>query len=118
MPIAKKADWKTNLLPAKQVKLTFKRAFSNEERDRIKAGLLPKEMEDKWFIFFENNTLFFHRSWTGNCIYQVHFVENESGFCALSVDINRDPEQYREGNNEIDLQMLNRLIDSQLLRKR
>jgi hypothetical protein len=118
MTVAKKADWKTNPLPAKRIKLTFERVFSKEERDRIKAGLLPKEMEDKWFIYFENHTLFFHRSWTGNCIYQVHFAENESEFCVLSVDVNRDPEQYREGNNEIDLQMLNGLIDSHLLRKR
>ncbi len=118
MAIAKKADWKTSPLPARQVRLTFERAFSNEERARIKAGLLPKEMEDKWFIYFENDTLFFHRSWTGYCIYQVHFAEDENGFRALSVDINRDPEQYREDNDEIDLQLLNRLIDSQLLRKR
>ena len=32
-------------------------------------------MEDKWFIFMENGILYFHRSWTGVCIYQVHFDE-------------------------------------------
>jgi len=32
-------------------------------------GLVPEEIEDKWFIYWEDDTLFFHRSWTGNCIY-------------------------------------------------
>jgi hypothetical protein len=99
------------------VELRFERTFSNTERDRIKTGLLPKEMEDKWFIYFEDDTLFCHRSWTGNCIYQVRFAEDESGFRAFSVWVNRDPEQYREDDDEIDLGMLNRLIDSHLLRK-
>ena len=109
--MAKKADWKTSPLPAKRVKLAFNRAFSNEERDRIKAGLIPKEMEDKWFIYFEDDTLYLHRSWTGFCIYQICFAQDEKGFHALSVEVNRDPEQYRETDNKLELQILKRLIE-------
>jgi hypothetical protein len=28
-------------------------------------------MEDKWFIFLEDNNLFFYRSWTGNHAYTL-----------------------------------------------
>jgi hypothetical protein len=28
-------------------------------------GLIPRAMEDKWYIYFENDCLYFHRSWTG-----------------------------------------------------
>ena len=72
-------------------------------------------MEDKWFIYFENETLFFHRSWTGYCIYQVRFAQDENGFRAVSVEINRDPEQYLGNDDKHDLWSLNNLIDTQLL---
>lgn len=26
-------------------------------------------MEDKWFVHLTDGTLYFHRSWTGRCIY-------------------------------------------------
>ncbi len=115
MNIVKKSDWKTIPLPEKRVKVTFERTFSNEESDRLKAGLIPEEMEDKWFIYFENETLFFHRSWTGYCIYQVRFAQDENGFRAVSVEINRDPEQYLGNDDKHDLWSLNNLIDTQLL---
>ena len=117
MPIAKKTDWKTTPLPPKSVRLTYERAFSSAEGDKIKAGFLPQGMDDKWFIYFENDTLYFHRSWTGYCIYQVRFAQDANGFRTLSVEINRDLEQYRQGDNKKDLQLLNWLIDSLILQK-
>jgi hypothetical protein len=32
---------------------------------RSKAGFVPREMEDKWFVFSEEPWLFVHRSCTG-----------------------------------------------------
>ena len=37
----------------------------------LKTGLVPKEMEDKWFIYYEHPRLFFHRSWTGQPVYRL-----------------------------------------------
>lgn len=31
----------------------------------IRDGLDPQQMEDKWVVFYEDSTLFVHRSWTG-----------------------------------------------------
>ena len=36
--------------------------------DQIRAGHIPEMMEDKWFIYWQDDRLFFHRSWTGYCI--------------------------------------------------
>jgi hypothetical protein len=30
-------------------------------------------MDDRWFIFSEMDWLYFHRSWTGRCIFQIRF---------------------------------------------
>lgn len=33
--------------------------------DIIREGLNPRQMEDKWVVFYEDGMLFAHRSWTG-----------------------------------------------------
>ena len=42
--------------------------------DHIRQGMIPEVMEDKWFIYWKDDALFFHRSWTGFCIYVVRFA--------------------------------------------
>lgn len=73
----------------------------------IKKGHLPKQMEDKWFMFFENNKLFIHRSWTGFCIYIVDI--NDTG--KLKTIVNRDHNQYTEKNIKKDKVQLDNLLN-------
>ncbi len=42
----------------------------------IENGLIPQEMEDKWFMYFEKPFLFVHRSWTGQPVYRIEFEES------------------------------------------
>ena len=62
-------------------------------------------MEDKWFIYWNDNTLYFHRSWTGMCLYIVHFEAARDGHKIISADINRDPDQYNETSDVRDLKV-------------
>src|SRR5262249_61512865 len=68
MRIATRSDWKTQPMPAENERIALERDYSIEEFDRLRAGLVPQEMEDRWFIYFEDPWLFLHRSWTGFCI--------------------------------------------------
>jgi len=117
MKTAKKADWKTLPLTSKRSVIQLNRTFTVEEIDTIRKGLIPREMEDKWFIYWEEDTLFFHRSWTGFCMYIVHFLEEKDKYSLISADINRDPDQYKETSNERDVEMILYLIDILLLHK-
>ena len=54
-------------------------SFTREELERVQAGLLPRAMEDKWFIYYEAPFLFLHRSWTGQPIYRLTLAEHEGG---------------------------------------
>ena len=47
------------------VPIPYHAAFDAEQFVRLKAGLIPQTMEDKWFVYYEEPELFFHRSWTG-----------------------------------------------------
>ncbi len=63
--------WKTVEPEEGFVVFDYTDTFSASEYETIKLGLLPEAMEDKWFIYFEPPTLYFHRSWTGDLIYRV-----------------------------------------------
>ncbi|MFZ1039972.1 MAG: hypothetical protein WCA79_07110 [Anaerolineales bacterium] len=62
-------------MPAVKTRLAFEPCFT--EFEKITRGIVPHQMEDKWFIFLEDMQLNFHRSWTGQCIYQIKFKKKE-----------------------------------------
>jgi hypothetical protein len=101
-------------LPAQRAKLNIERKFAEQDYLRLKNGLIPEAMEDKWFIFMEDDVLSFHRSWTGMCIYEVHFDKHRA---ITEVWVNRDSQQYKETDNAYDERLLNFLIDNLLLGK-
>lgn len=45
-------------------------------------GLIPGAMEDKWFLYLEDNKFYCHQSWTGYCAYIVEFAPCEEGYRA------------------------------------
>ena len=110
-------EWKTESLPSKRITISLDRCFSQQEMERIRNGLVPEKMEDKWFIYWKDETLYFHRSWTGFCIYIVRFVVDGDKFRMIQADVNRDPEQYKETSEERDAELISYLVDMLLLHK-
>ena len=106
--IAKKTDWTISEMPARHTTYTIKRNISGPEMERLKLGNIPKEMEDKWFWYFEDGKLYAHRSWTGFCIYILSFTPDCD---VIHVTANRDPEQYRCTDDAEDAKFLNKLLD-------
>ncbi|MGP0019281.1 MAG: hypothetical protein ACLPHP_11975 [Candidatus Sulfotelmatobacter sp.] len=45
--------------------------FDTAQLTRLKNGLIPRQMEDKWFIYYDQPHLFLHRSWTGQPVYRL-----------------------------------------------
>lgn len=70
--IALPDSWKREPL-GKMEPIPYHAAFSNEDSRRLKAGFVPSQMEDKWFIYYADSSLFLHRSWTGQGVYRVDF---------------------------------------------
>ena len=99
--------------------LPFARTFTREEYDVIARGLVPAGMDDRWFIFLENNQLYFHRSWTGTCIYQVTLDRTDSDSIVVTEAlVNRDPDEYKTADDEFDVGLLSFLIENLLLGRR
>lgn len=53
------------------VPLAYQAIFNSEQFARLKVGHIPRGMDDKWFIYYEEPHLFLHRSWTGQPVYRL-----------------------------------------------
>lgn len=102
-------------MPALKRRLDLERVYSPAEYAAISRGCTPRQMEDKWFIFLEADRLYLCRSWSGHCIYEVHFAETGIGHAISQAWVNRDPDQYASADDSDDAALLLYLIDSLLL---
>ncbi len=105
--IATRDDWTAMDMPEQNDTFTLVRSFSDQQMEAMRRGHIPQAMEDKWFWYMDENTLFAHRSWTGFCIYKIEFHGDGSHI----VTVNRDPEQYTRASIEEDRDNLNKLLD-------
>jgi hypothetical protein len=75
---ASQTSWKCE--PFKEgVPIPYQAAFDSGQFARLKEGLVPQRMEDKWFIYYEEPYLFLHRSWTGQPVYRVTLKSSPEG---------------------------------------
>jgi len=71
-------------------------AFTADDLARLREGLWPRDMDDRWAVWLDGETLRCWRSWTGTCIYesQVTLAEDGTGV-AVVVDVLDDGDTYR-----------------------
>lgn len=110
-PKTQRGDWKTVELPDTRARLQVQRRYSMRELDWLKFGVLPREMEDKWFVFYEAPWLYVHRSWTGTCIYRARLEEDSRGASIAELWSNRDPAQYKQTDDVADARLALELLD-------
>jgi hypothetical protein len=103
---ASSTSWKCE--PFKEgIPLSYHAAFDSEQFARLKEGLVPKQMEDKWFIYYQEPHLFLHRSWTGQPVYRVALRTGSTGGEVTEALLSKDvPESAR-----FDLDYQGRLLD-------
>ena len=97
--MVRKEDW--NIVDMSDINESFLLDidFQLLDEDRHRGGFLPSQMEDKWFIYCEDDKVFFHRSWTGYCIFILDLITH-------MVTVNRDDNQYAGRDIENDKKVL------------
>ncbi len=94
-----RTDWMTLTMrgPTEWVPLHI--PVEEQAFELIRLGLLPLQMEDKWFIFFEDPVLHLHRSWTGYETFRILVSPSPEGRCIQGVLVSRDEREckYPEG---------------------
>src|SRR5712664_2091235 len=107
--IATRGSWTTLPLGLMQA-IPYRATFSQPEFAVLRRGLIPVEMEDKWFVFCEGNSLFFHRSWTGHCVYRAEFTNHGDRVQVTGAEVSADGEYYRRGPDSHETAQLRSLI--------
>ena len=102
-------------LPKLRVQLPFERNFTEAEVLRLKRGIEPQSMEDRWHILFKDPWLTFVRSWTGFCVYKVRLEVSDGGCKIVQAFASRDAKQYGGTDAQDDVGILSFLIDEFLL---
>jgi hypothetical protein len=108
-------EWKLHKMPKSHATIRVSRRFSAREMEKINLGFCPADMDDRWFIFYEEDRLYIHRSWTGYCTYIVRFENDGRDYVACEVQTNRNLKQHGVSDDSYDAQMAFWVIDFILL---
>ena len=111
MNIVKKDDWIRK--PFHSFKsYEYNTRLSMDEFNILKQGHIPDVMEDKWFIYCDEKSINYIRSWTGTQIYKgLYKIENNE--CLIySLQINDNKKEYRPFSIYFSLGLFENLIDS------
>lgn len=113
-PPVRKHHWDIKPMPDSKKPLVIEGEFSKSEYRRIKAGYCPKTMEEKWFIYYESNWLYFHYAWTGICVFQLRLQKSGEKIHITESWMNSDPNQV--GDDELfDTELLMFLLNGIVL---
>ncbi len=101
--------------PGPMEPIPFRDHFTPDEVRRLRLGLVPMEMEEKWFVYCEDDTLYFHRSWTGYCLYTVRLEAEGDGYGVAEARVATEPDKYRRSTDEYECALLRVLVRDLLL---
>jgi len=76
----------------------------------MNAGHVPEGMDDRWFILMENDWLYFHRSWTGHCIFGLKVDASSEGARISNGWVSRKTEEYSSTDIERDIELAQNLV--------
>ena len=96
MPIAASASsWlKRKPLPVARKQIPIVWTLSQADYELLCFGVVPRNMDDHWFVYAEEGWAYFHRAWTGFGVYWVRFARGSQGWHAMEAWASREMSQY------------------------
>jgi len=87
-----------------------------EECAKVKNGFAAGNMDDKWNIYYDDHKIYFHRSWTGSCIYIAYLTElPDSSGIITKIQVNRDKTEFKYTNNDENKDLFKGIVQYQLI---
>lgn len=108
--MATKDSWKTKPMPEKNVLLSLNVTIPHKAMQVVKYGHIPEAMENHWFMYCDEDTIRYYRSWSGICIFVAKYIEEGDKCTITELQVNRDPEQYRSNENGHDISLFMALL--------
>jgi len=108
--VATKDSWKIEPMPEKNVSIPLNVTIPRAAMQIVKCGHIPDAMEDHWFMYCDDSTIRYYRSWKGICIFIAKYVE-EGSLCTITeLQVNRDSGQYGSKDNDHDVALFMALL--------
>ena len=87
------------------VKVDCNISLTKEEFENLSIGHIPESMEDHWFMYCDDNSINYFRSWTGIQIFKGYYKFENDLYNIYMLEINNNKEEWREDdiNNSIKL---------------
>ncbi len=101
-------------LPSEILPLKYQAQYSDADAEKIRVGLEPTDMEDKWRIFADGDWIYFQRSWSGYLIFALKLESTPTGVRVVDSWVNANQDEYRTQGREQDIAMLDKLITYKL----
>ena len=97
-------------------KIDLALTFDKSEFEKIKGGHKPNDMDDRWFIYSDNNWIYFHRSWTGDCIFKIMIEKiDDNRYSTKECWVERDEKKYTIKDDNENRELIRQLIKDKLL---
>lgn len=87
--------------------------LTQEEFEVLSMGHIPEVMEDHWFMYCDNNSVNYFRSWTGIQIFKGYYKLENSTYIIYELEINDNKDEYKETDINRSLKLFNDLIISE-----
>ena len=108
--VATEDSWKTLPMPDSNTTIPMDVVISREAMDIVKMGHIPSAMEDHWFMYCDESSIRYYRSWTGICIFVAKFEEYGEQYTITELTVNREQEQYGSTDDEHDVALFLALL--------
>lgn len=105
-------EWPITSMPDEFEEALLNRVLSDMEYRALKQGFKPRDMDDRWFLYVQDDWLYLHRSWTGHCIFKVKVEYIHDNYTLSTLHLNRNPQQYKSTNADTDKQELNSVLNT------
>ena len=73
-------------------------------------GHIPEVMEDHWFMYCDDNSINYYRSWTEIQIFKAYYKLIDNEYVIYNIEINNNRDEYSEDNIQKSLELFNNLI--------
>lgn len=108
--VATKDSWTIMPMPEQHTTIPVGVILPENAMECVKYGHIPDAMEDHWFMYCDDNTIRYYRSWTGFCIYVAKYEKVDDGYKITDLTVNRYPEQYKCDDDKHDLALFMTLL--------
>jgi len=81
-------SWKVMPMGDKTGTVRMNVSVSPEDMAILEMGHIPQVQEDHWFMYCENNSIRFYRSWTGTPVFFADYEKTGDGFVFTKLTVN------------------------------